>query len=111
MPTFPVTLRYQVIISDTSGRAKADPTTKNPLIAVHVAFRGKDYLVGNVTLAELRLLTGTSTAYNALVAQTNVTNATPTAITDSTYNNEEFVAWAKLFPNSSLTPFLVEMHK
>ena len=111
MPTFQVTLKYKVIVSDTSGRAKADPATPTPLIAVYVNFRGRDYLIGNVSLSQLRLLTGTSTEYNALVAETTVTNATPAVITDTTYDNEEFVAWAGLLPESSFTPFLSAMHK
>tara|TARA_B100001094_G_scaffold226330_2_gene220756 strand:- start:4185 stop:4529 length:345 start_codon:yes stop_codon:yes gene_type:complete len=110
-PTYTVKLKYQVVISDTSGRAKSDPTTNNPLIAVYIDFRGRDYLVGNISLAELKLLTGTSTEYNAVVAQTTVTDRPPTIVNDSTKNNEQFTAWAKRFPNSSLTPFLSLMHK
>jgi len=110
MPTFQVTLKYEVVSSDTSGRGTVDPLTDSPLIAVYIEFRGKYFIVGKVKLSELRLLTGTSTEYNAVVAETTATGV-PSIVTDNTHNNEEFTAWAALFPDSILTPFLSEMHK
>ena len=104
-------LKYQVVISDTSGRAIVDSASPNPAIKMWVEFRGKNFEVGVFTLAEIRMLTGgTSTAYRALEAETTSTGV-PAIITDLTNDNEKFTDWAKKFPNSILTPFLSEMHK
>lgn len=114
MPTFQVQLYYQVAIMDTSATTPKDPTVDNPKILMLVEFRGKKFEVGKFSLGELRLLTGTSTAYNTVLAQTTTPitgDVGHPLVPDNTFNNEQFVTFAGLFPNSMLTPIFSQMHK
>tara|TARA_R110001632_G_scaffold194596_1_gene316003 strand:- start:3945 stop:4292 length:348 start_codon:yes stop_codon:yes gene_type:complete len=114
MATFQVQLYYQVAVMDTTGTSPKDPLVNTPMILMLVEFKGKKFKVGDFTLAELRSLTGTSTAYYTVLAQTTAPNTGNDAyplVPDLTFDNEEFVTWAKLFPNSILTPFFTEMHR
>ena len=114
MPTFQVQLYYQVAVMDTSATTPVDATLDNPMVLMLVEFKGEKFKVGDFTLSELRLLTGISTAYNAVLAQTTAPNTGDAAyplVSDLTLDNEEFVAWAQLFPDSILTPFFTEMHR
>tara|TARA_R110000744_G_scaffold181772_1_gene300948 strand:- start:4606 stop:4911 length:306 start_codon:yes stop_codon:yes gene_type:complete len=99
---------------DTSATTPKDPTVDNPKILMLVEFRGKKFEVGKFSLGELKLLTGKSTAWDAAVLQTTTPMTGDVGhplIPDNTFNNEQFVAFAGLFPNSMLTPIFSQMHK
>jgi hypothetical protein len=106
MPTFNLDLRYRI----ASLEVTTDLTTDSPSVEVYVVFKNSQVSIGTFTFAELRLLTGTSTAYNEVTAMATNPPADPDGgyaeVRDQTINNEVFVQWAQGFPNSPFTPYL-----
>lgn len=99
-------LRYKIATMSVSS----DLTTDSPSVEILILHKTKLYSVGTFKFAELSSLTGTSTAYSAVVALATSppanTNEGYALVEDSTITNEDFVVWAQGYPNSSMAPFI-----